>query len=129
MALKTSNSRRLNFVHSFKPIYILSRIFGFMPFTIAYNSDGGIQRARITVIDFIWFTISIGVYIFSTLNFIAFIMRTQVPHSYITLAYATRSIIIMRKLFYIVCIAADMCNRFKLVEILKKIGHFDEKVG
>lgn len=128
MALRNSNSKNLTFAHSFKPIYILSRIFGFMPFTIAYDSNGAIQTARITVIDFVWFTISVGVYILSTINFIAFIRHAQIPKAYVTLAYATRSIIIFRKIFYIVCIITDMFNRFKLVEILKKISNFDEKV-
>lgn len=129
MELKNTNSERLTFTHSFKPIYILSRIFGFMPFTIVYDSNGAIQTAQIKVIDFFWFIISIVIYLLSTLYFITYVRRKQIPDSFATLAYATRTIVIFRKLFYCVCISTDMCNRFKLVEILKKINIFDERVS
>lgn len=129
MVLKNIDSKRLTFAHSFKPIYIFSRIFGFMPFTIVLDSSGAIQTARVSVFDSMWFIIFIGTYLFSTLYFVTYVRGKQVASTFATLAYATRTIVVFRKLFNCMCITTDMCNRFKLVEILKKIGTFDEKVS
>lgn len=123
------NSKKLTFVHSFKPVYILCRIFGFMPFTIAYDANGAIRTARIGVIDFIWFIISIGMYLSSALYFVIYVRRLPIPNKRATLVYGTRFIVLFRKLFNCLCIVIDMCNRFKLVKILKNINIFDDKVS
>lgn len=129
MVLKNGDSKRLSFAHSFKPIYTLSRICGFMPFTIVLDSSGAIQTARVSVLDSLWFIIYIGTYLLSTLYYVTYIMSKQVESTFATLAYATRTIVIFRKLFNCVLITTDLCNRFKLVEILKKISTFDEQVS
>ena len=50
-ASKNSNAKNLNIAHCFQPIYILSRMFGFMPFSIAFDSNDAIQTARIKFYD------------------------------------------------------------------------------
>lgn len=129
MLSKNIAPKNLTFAYSFKPIHILSRIFGFMPFTIVLDSSGAIQTARVTVLDCLWFITFIGTYIFSTLYFIMYIRGKEVPSSIAMLAYSTQIIVIVRKLLNCACIATDMCNRRKFVDILKKISIFDEKVS
>ena len=129
MAKRQSYSKKLTFAYSFKPIYIFSRIFGFMPFTITFDSNGAIQTARIRMIDFIWFIISIGIHLISSIHFIMLYCHQPIPETSTTLAYGTQSIVVFRKLFNCLCIGIDMYNRHKLVEILRKINIFDENVS
>lgn len=65
---KAADPMELNSGHSFTFIYYFSRVFGFMPFTIVYDSDGKIQAARIRTIDILWFMITIGLYLSSALH-------------------------------------------------------------
>lgn len=127
MAQEITNSKRLTFAHSFKPIYIWSRLFGFMPFTIVFDSDGAIRTAQMRVIDILWLIVSIGIYLLSASHFIIYTGRKPVISA--TLTQGARSIVVFRKLFNCLCIGIDMCNRVKLVDILKKINTFDEKVS
>lgn len=122
------DSKKLSFAHSFKPIYCFSRIFGFMPFSIVHDRNGKIQTARVTVLDFLWFLISNGIYLMSAFHHVIFNQQSPIVDTSIVLVNCTRSLTLIRKLFDCLCIAMDMCNRFKIVEILKKINTFDDKV-
>lgn len=117
----------LNFGHCFKPIYYFSRMFGFMPFTIVFDSDGKIQTARIRAMDILWFMITIVLYLSSALYFVIFSYHQTWPVKTIILINCTRLTYMMRKLFNIVSIGDILHNRFRLIEILKKINTFDEK--
>lgn len=128
MTKNNIKSKKPTFVHSFKPIYILCRIFGFMPFTIVFDSNGAIQTAQIRVIDFIWFIISIGIYLATAFYFVMYVRQHPIPNKRVTLVYGTRLIVLFRKLFNCLCVTVDMCNRFKLVKIFKRINSFDDKV-
>lgn len=99
-----NNSKKLTFAHSFKPVHILCRIFGFMPFTIAYNANGAIQTARIRKIDFMWFLISIGIYLSSAFYFVIYVRHHPIPNKRATLIYGTRLIVLFRKFFNCLCI-------------------------
>lgn len=129
MSQNNINLKKLTFAHSLKPIYILSRIFGFMPFSIIFESNGAIQTARIRKIDFLWFITSIGIYLLSAYYFLIYSMRKPIPNGRATLSYGTRSIVIFRKCLNCLNIGIDMYNRFRLVEILKRINSFDEKAS
>lgn len=124
-----ADSLELNFGHSFKPIYYFSRIFGFMPFTIAYDSNGKVQTARIKTMDILWFMITVGLYLSSALYFVVFAKQQTFPVKSIILMNCTRLTYMLRKLFNIVCIGMDIYNRFRFIEILKKINAFDEKAS
>lgn len=97
MANQNTDSRKLTFAHSLKPIYVLSRIFGFMPFTIVFDSNGAVQTARIKAIDFIWFMASIGIYMSSSIHFMTYSLRRPIPTRRLTLSHGTRAIVIFRK--------------------------------
>lgn len=129
MAQDSINSKRLTIAYSLKPMYILSRIFGFMPFSIIFDSNGAIQRARIKKLDFLWFITSIGIYLLSSYHFLTYSARNRIPKGRATLVYGTRSIVIFRKGLNCLNITMDMHNRFRLVEILKRINTFDEEAS
>lgn len=127
--LKSIDSKKLTFAHSFQPIYYFLRIFGFMPFSIVHDLNGAIKTARVRTIDFLWFIISMAVYLLSAFHFLISNQHLHTAGTSILLANCTRSILTISKLFHCLCIGIDMCNRFKIVGILKKINSFDEKVS
>lgn len=60
-----SNTRKVlqrNFIRSLSPIYYFSRAFGLMPFSIVHNANGDFQAIEVKKIDFLWFTVSISLY-------------------------------------------------------------------
>lgn len=59
--LNENSSKKRDFVYTLRPIYIFSRIFGAMPFSLVHNSIGEIQKARVNIFDFLWFMVSIAV--------------------------------------------------------------------
>lgn len=118
-----------DFVHSFRPIYIVSRIFGHMPFSIVYNANGGIDRAVVNTLDIVWGIISFGIYsyaLFLSSNWV----RTQ--RSYKVLP--TISIVIDAFVFGSIqvlsmfTIVFDMCCRWELTALIKNFTIFDKKV-
>lgn len=128
-ASETADSAQLNFAHSFKSIYYFSRIFGFKPFTIVFDSNGKIQTARIRVLDAVWLVITIGLYLSSALHFMIIASHHTFPAKSAILVNCTRSIYMLRKLFNVLSIVMDMYNRYQMIEIVKKINTFDEKAS
>lgn len=122
--------KKLDFVHSFEPIYYFSRFFGLMPFKIVRNTDGELLMPKVSRLDRLWFVVSICLYLY----------LVYILGQYIVLAkYMTRqqSILfigdqlrlIFCLIFATVAIGTDMCNRFKLVDLLKKIVIIDKDVS
>lgn len=51
---KMLNSKEYDFAHCFRPIYYCSRIFGFMPFSIVYDSSAAIHKPSPRAFDLLW---------------------------------------------------------------------------
>lgn len=121
-------SQELNFAFSFRPIYYFSRVFGLMPFSIVYDSNGDPQVPRVGIFDLLWFVISICIYlpfVYYCYKQLAISNDQSVPILFLLGAY----ILQMLDLIYgVLIIGIDMYNRFKLVGILKKITAFDKEV-
>lgn len=58
----TSKSEPKEFQHGFQPIYYFSRAIGLWPFSITYSSNGTI-KARVHLLDSLWFIVSICLYL------------------------------------------------------------------
>lgn len=121
---------KYNFVHSFRPVYYLSRIFGLMPFTMKLcDTNQRIQKAQVTVFDGVWFLISISLYI--SMAIIAWktmdLPQKTIQSSYI-LILGDNLLLIVGLVYSALIIAFDMHNRSKLVEILNKFVTFDKEV-
>lgn len=120
---------KFDFTYSFRPIYILSRIFGQMSFSIIYYPNGEIQRPEVSKFDAVWFVISLG------LNFYAaycifVLFKTQEDSNFLPKIslFSVISIFILLLLLNLLACVSDICNRFKFMDILKKITLFDKKV-
>lgn len=115
--------RKYNFASVFWPIYYFSRVFSFMPFTIVYDSMGEVREPKVTVLDMLWFLISLcaylvaitgGSYSFNKLSK----LNTQVNTIYYTSEFT----------FGIIGMIRDMRNRYKLIDILQTFIQFDKEV-
>lgn len=52
------------FAHGFRPIYIISRAFGLMPFSITFQSNGDVQKSNVSKFDVLWFAIWLCLFLF-----------------------------------------------------------------
>lgn len=121
--------KKINFVHSFRPIYIVSRAFGLMPFSMAYQSNGAIQKPTVCMLDILWFLFSIGVNGFGIYTLSASIIRKPLSKEPAHLVVLSIYLIVILGLFLgLFTIIFDMCNRSKLVDIVKNFIIFDNKV-
>lgn len=119
--------KSFNFMDTFKPVYFVSRLLGLEPFSIIYDSNGDAQRPKITIFDGIWFVFSMGVYVMMAYSAEGIECRKEsVERFTYILAYIFT---IVGLTCSILTIAIDMCNRFKFVEILRKISIFDKEVS
>lgn len=118
------------FSHSYQPIYIVSRIFGLMPFSIELDSNGVIQRPAINKLDALWFLVSMIAYICIMYFSFEFFHSEKNVYTLTTISYVGSFLVF--RISLILCLLAiilDMCFRFNFVDMFKKIAMFDQKVG
>lgn len=122
-------ARPKNVQHNFKAIYYFSRCFGLWPFTIAYNANGSIKEACLCQFDYLWFLISICVYL-TALHFTYEHIKTlQFLNEKAFFSHLIYNLIqIPPLLLGVIGSVFDMLNRRRLVNILKKFTIFDEEV-
>lgn len=129
-AIKMRLSKNLNFMYSFRPVYYFNRVYGFLPFTITYNSRGKIHGLNVETFDILWFGISIiiNLILAFTISKDTEILQDSEDGSIILVGgdYLSH---MLSMIFDTLLIGTDMCIRYKLVNILKKINTFDEKVS
>lgn len=120
--------RRLNFAYGFRPIYYFSRVCGLMPFSITYDSNGEIQKARVRVFDGLWFVISMCLYLLALhISFQETRKYYMMEPNFLILGdFIPRG---MKLFFGCTKIALDMYNRAKLIGILKSFTEFDNEVS
>lgn len=126
----TTSKRKLNFEYSFRPIYIVSRIFGQTLFTFEYNWNGKINGAVIHKFDIVWlFILSIVnicsiYYIFNGLN-----LQRDDPTKPVIFFIGFIIVSTALCMLSVFSIIFDMCCREKFSEIIKKFIIFDKKVN
>lgn len=117
-----TEAQTLNFMHSFRPVYYISRIFGLMPFTIIYHSNCEVVQSKVTILDALWLVTNVVSYSLS-----AFYLKINPGSVFFSLL---ANIFLKFGLFYSASvIAIDMCNRYKFIEIFKKFTTFDKEVS
>lgn len=121
--------KKLHFAFSFRPIYYFMRSFGRMPFTVIYDSNGAAQETRVTPVDIIWFLIALSLYLLA-------INGDQMWENTYKIWSSTEMFILTNKIWTYLevilcmfCVIMDLCNRFKLIEIVKNFGIFDKEVS
>lgn len=127
---KGTSSKRVHFIRSFLPIYYFSRACGMMPFSITYNSLGEPLRPRIGKRDGMWLIFSIGLYVTTIALIFHNLHLPDDPNSvtYILLL-CDNSHLILTLVFGIFIMGIDLCNRFKIVDVLRKFTIFDKEAS
>lgn len=127
---RENQSEEFTVEYGFRPFYYLSRVFGFMPFTIICDVNGRAQESKVKCRDILWLAILIssylllGVVIFGSMN----ISQDSITSEYV-LVLSEYILAAFLLVFGIFVIGMDMCVRFKLVDILKKFTMFDTEVS
>ena len=121
-------SKNLNFSYSLRPIYYFSRTFGLFPFTIVYDTNGDVQSARVTVFDFLWFIITVCMYLL--LAWLSYGNKLPVgANESPLLILGDLVLLIIGLIFGSAMIVFDMYNRSRLINIIKKFTKFDMEVN
>lgn len=114
---------------SFRPIYIVSRIFGQRPFSIAYNANGEIDRPVIHRLDGVWFALSTSISIVSISEvyyvFTSFDEYHESAISFVGDIFITG----ISRVPGLLATFLDMYYRFELICIFKKITAFDKRAS
>lgn len=121
-----AKSNKLAFSDSVRSIHLVSRFFGFTPFSFVIK-NGEILRARVGNIDFLWFIICLTIYAF---------LIYSCPHELPLIFEASPALIqehyiqLITGLFKaIVTIILDMFNRHRIANILIDLNRFDNRVS
>lgn len=125
---KDVHLKNITFEYSMWPVYIFSRVFGLMPFSVARDSDGSIQKPRVKIIDLVWFLISICSCLTLAFYELQIVKLPQDPHNSQLLILGDNVIIVLGLAFNALVIVMNMLNRKRLVEILRKFTIFDQRV-
>lgn len=129
-ALKKTNSKKIDFAYSFRPIYYISRFYGLMPFTITYNSRGTIHGPKVKMFDILWFIVSIIINLIYAFKISKDTLYLQDPKKISNILIGGDYFLeVFSIIFIILLIGMNMCIRSKLVDIVKKINTFDEEVS
>lgn len=125
----SSHSKRLDFAFIYRPVYYCSRIFGLMPFSIDYDSNGAVRGPRVRTLDCLWFITAICLYIyFAIKSYRSIILPKKHDSSVYLIILSDYLLLILGLLVGAIIICMDMYNRFKIVEIMELFNTFDREV-
>lgn len=120
-----------SFAYCFRPIYIVSRILGLIPFSIAFRSNGEMQKPKMSKIDFVWFAIYLSL-LFYGLSLAFGMVKLQQSSSKdcsLISILGDSGMILLGLIITTVAIVLNFCNRRELVEIFKDINTFDKEAS
>lgn len=121
--------RKVNFYDAIRPAFIVSRIFGLLPYTIHFDSNGDIERATVGAFNAIYFACSIAVILlFSYSLQAAFYSKIPFSQDSAILYIADRLFGIYGFVMWLLFVVLDMLNRNRLTKIFKKVIAFDDNV-
>lgn len=124
-----NHCRKNEFAQNFRVIYIVSRVLGLMPFTVAYNMNGEIEKPTVTKLDVLWFLTSICVYSLGIYKLSQLIFpRGEDIYTSPLVVLSDNMSVMLGLILGLTCSIFDMCNRHKLISIVKQFVDFDKKV-
>lgn len=129
-SLKISQLKLMSFGSVFRPLHCLARSWGLAPFSIAIDSNGELQRPKIHLCDGLWaFAITLLYASFVNYSVEAFnFARTCLDKETWILILCARILTIFAFVYGILTIIINLCNRFKLINMIKMFVRFDEEV-
>lgn len=114
-------TKKINFIHGFRPIYYFSRAFSLMPFSIQCDSNGDPEEPKVYLSELIIFSISIILCLA-----MAYDEHHNLPFMYTLVGKCT---LLTNMISSTVIIALDMYNRSNLICILSNFNKFDKNVS
>lgn len=128
--LKRKCIKTLNFGSVFCPLYCLSRIWGLAPFTIVKSSNGEVQNPKLRLRDVLWFLVMVcGQLYFMQKSWANFNTSSiKIKKETWILIISARGMEIFAFAYGIATIFMNICNRFKVINIIKMFIHFDREV-
>lgn len=124
--MSDSNEAYANFYQVGYPVYVVSKIFGFLPFTIQYNAKLKINRVFVSFKDGLRLCLAIIVY--AVCIFAMFWDKLEVKHNSLLIVYGIRltsSGVLISAIFSAV---TQLFNRKQIAFILREINQIDEEV-
>lgn len=121
--------KSVNLYDLIRPMYVISRIFGMLPFRILRSSAGdSIVGQCVGPIDLIWFFVTIGIHFYLAFSSIQNIAADQHWQTKSLFSIGDNFIVLYDITIAILTIILDMINRHRFINILKKFIEFDKKV-
>lgn len=128
--VRKAHFKKLSFAYGFRPIYCFSRVFGLMPFSITHVSNVDIQEPRVSDLDWLWFMISTLTYSsLAFLNYQSMKLLYDPSVNLSVLVLGDKLLLVTVLICGVLIMVINMCNRFKLVNILNNFTAFDNEVG
>lgn len=126
-AINAKKANTFNFFDCVRPVYRTGRLFGLLPFTLNYTSNGEIDSCSLRITDILWFLISVAIcIIFSLLGYSALSPTQDIRTTILLLG--GRLVLISGVSLAGISIIIDIFNRHRLVELVKAINLFDQEV-
>lgn len=128
--IATENASKKNFApaRSFRAVYIVSRIFGQMPFSIAYHLNGDVHRAVIKKLDVFWFLLSIITLIYIMYFSMTFFEVSEIFNNLSSVSLVGNYVCFLINSFCgLSAIVYDMCLRSVFVDVFQKLITFDRE--
>lgn len=127
---RTPNAKVKRPQHGLQMIYNYSRCVGMWPFTITYDSKRAIKEAHIDPFDWLWFLVSISLYLAALFYSYKNAWGKLPSNADFFFWHLIHAISEVPTFFFgAVGIVLDMLNRNILVNILKSIIAFDSGVS
>lgn len=130
-SLKIIQMKIMSFGSVFRPLHRLARIWGLAPYSIAADSNGELLNSKIHLYDGLWLLTTVLLYLaFLNYSVDAFNVDRKALHRETwILILCARLLAIFAFLYGILSIIINMCNRFKLMNMVKMYTRFDEEVS
>lgn len=119
-------SKKFTFTDGVRTIHLVSRFFGFTPFSFVYK-NGKIVRARVGIIDLLWF-----IYCLTFYAFLIYTSPFELPMTFDAspaLVYEHYIQLIVGLSKAIFTIILDMINRHRFAKIFVDLSRFDMQVS
>lgn len=129
---KKIHEKIMHFSRIFRPIYIFARVCGLMPFSVQRSQTQNQHfEPRVSKFDVLWFAISMCFYIAMVTN--TFLGKIILPHEsndqLNAIILGNHLLRLMILIFGVFALIMDMCNRYKLINILNKFTVFDQEAN
>lgn len=121
--------KQFNIEYVFRPVYFYSRFSGLWTFSIARDSTGMAQRARIGFCDILWPIFVICLNFISAFYTYKTFMAERMEYANFTRFIAENLFQMGCFLFVAIGIVLNMIHRRRLVDVLRKFNTFDNEVS